>query len=91
VPATNGYEKFRMPNPNHQVAMIKRPGIVAFVAGDRTTYSQFAACVAAVQATPGSSMFWELAGGGVVVASGPGRKHLLRPMSSGRIPTGDEC
>lgn len=60
---------------SRRIPLIDRPGIVAVVSGDRTTYPQFSTCVATLNTTPGSALFWQLAGAGHVAA---GRNELVR-------------
>lgn len=57
--------------------LINRPGHVCVVASDRATYGQFAGCLAAIQATPGSSQYWEFSGGGGIAHA----RNLRRPCA----------
>jgi len=68
----------RVSHRDTRVPLIDRPGIVAVVSGDRTTYPQFAGCVAAIQSTPGSYLWWELTGGGGVAEAR--NQHVRRAL-----------
>jgi hypothetical protein len=50
-------------------ALIERPGVIAVVSGDRTTYPQFASCIATLATPPNTRLFWQLAAGGGVAAA----------------------
>lgn len=46
--------------------LLDRPGAVAVVSGDRTTFPQFAHNVATLRTTRGTQLLWQIAGGGGV-------------------------
>jgi hypothetical protein len=66
---------------NTHVPLVNRPGVIAVVSGDRTTYPQFAGNVATLATTRGSSLLWQLAGGGGVAQA---RNILVERALKGR-------
>jgi GT2 family glycosyltransferase len=54
--------------PDHQtrIPLVRRPGAVCVVSGDRTSHARFAASLATLVCPPGTRLHWRFSGGGGV-------------------------
>jgi hypothetical protein len=49
----------------NRVPLIRRPGVIAILSGDRTTFPAFAASVALTRTVKGSALVWQQCRGGL--------------------------